>query len=487
MWLLKVLLFLIMVNFGAMTEIPMCGSQSSSSQTSHGCTMTYTPYMAPQIGPTSTVYGAIMTTYFYVVDCHYCTVTNHEQNPAPQGPFTTKTTSSMLTVTRVECMPETTAITRRAYRGYEEVEQAHTRTASTNKLTGGGLTHHLRRSSSAVTGALLELATTISNNSPDIRLLTGPSQESLTEIMSALFALNVADSGMNLTSACQQVTTTEVSYRLLESDFNPDQVKGLICWISANGYSFNSTRAAIISALQAAIYGLEVTDAFTSNRTEICGHLDLFNSIGGFLGINTKQYQDIVCGGISSETTTPTPYPRPQSLPTVGPSASTGSPWASANSSLTGGNATKWELTSTSWNSSGTAFATGNPLASTGAPWVSGNATTWESPSWNFSVTAFATGNPVASTGCSWVSGNSSFVVENVTTWGPPISYTGSVMSWPVNWTEPSATMGSVVASSTLVALNETELRARTPPSPTAKPFYPAVSTRTRHSVFKRY
>lgn len=65
MWLFNVLL-LVMVNFGAMAEIPMCGSQSTSSQTSRGCTMTFTPYMAPQIGPTSTVYGAIMTTYFYV-------------------------------------------------------------------------------------------------------------------------------------------------------------------------------------------------------------------------------------------------------------------------------------------------------------------------------------------------------------------------------------------------------------------------------------
>lgn len=358
----------------------------------------------------------------------------------------------MLTVTRVECMPETTAITRRNYRGYEEVEPFHTKTASPNKPSANGFTHNLRRSSSAVTGALLELATTIGNTSPDIQLLTGPSQESLTEIMSALFALNVADSGMNLTSACQQVTTTEVSYRLLESDFNPDQVRGLICWISANGYSFNSTRAAIISTLQAAIYGLEVTSDFTNNRTEICDNLDLFNSIGGFLGINTQQYKDIVCGSIPSETTTPTPYQGPQSLPTTGPSASVGGPLASANSSLTEGNATTWETASS--NSSGTAFATGSPVTSTGGPWVSGN---------------------------------SSFPVKNVTTWGPPISYTGSVMSWPVNWTEPTGTMGSSVASSTLVAWNGTGLRERTPPSPTAKPFYPAVSTPTRHSVFKRY
>ncbi|KIW48079.1 uncharacterized protein PV06_00702 [Exophiala oligosperma] len=451
MWLFNVLL-LVMVNFGAMAEIPMCGSQSTSSQTSRGCTMTFTPYMAPQIGPTSTVYGAIMTTYFYVVDCRYCTVTNHEQNPTPQGPFTAKTTSSMLTVTRVECMPETTAITRRNYRGYEEVEQAHAQTVSHKKLSGNGFTHKLRRSSSSVTGALLDLATTISNTSPDIQLLTGPSQESLTEILSALFALNVADSGMNLTSACQQVTTTEVSYRLLESDFNPDQVKGLICWISENGYSFNSTRAAVISTLQAAIYGLEVNSDFTDNRTEICDNLDLFHSIGGFLGINTQQYQDIVCPGIPIEPTTPTPYQGSQSVPTAGPSASAGGPWASANSSSAESNATMPE--SASGNSSGTAFATGGPVASTGGPWISGN---------------------------------SSFTVHNVTTWGPPISYTGSIMSWPANWTEPTGTMGSGVASSTGMAWSGMGMRARTPPSPTAKPFYPAVPSPTRHSVFKRY
>ncbi|KIW56624.1 hypothetical protein, variant 2 [Exophiala xenobiotica] len=353
----------------------------------------------------------------------------------------------MLTITRVECMPETTASTRGRPRGYEEIEQPQTKTLKPKELAGHALSQNVRRSGSGVTGALVELATTMGNDiSPDINLLSGPSQESFTEIMSALFALNVADSGMNLTAACQQVQTTEVKYQLLASAFSPDQVKGLLCWIAANGYSFNSTRAQVISTLQAAVYGLEVASGFTNNRAEICNNLDLFNSIAGFLEINAQQYQEIVCTKIPSETPTQPIYYEP--TPVI-PYATNGmTTWGSP----------------TSWDSNATALATGGPQSATGGPWMSGNS--------SFPM-----------------SGNSSFpAAHNVTTWGPPISYTGSVLVWPANWTQPAGTMGTGVASDTMLgSWNETGLRARTPPSPTAKPFYPAISTPTRHSVFKRY
>ncbi|KAK5208697.1 hypothetical protein LTR96_003452 [Exophiala xenobiotica] len=446
MWLFK-LLFLAVLGLPAMAQIPMCASEPSSSTTPYGCTVTYTPYMAPQIGPTTTIYAAIMTTYFYVVDCRYCTVTNYQNNPTPKGPFTAKTTSSMLTITQVECMPETTASTRGRARGYEETEQAQTQTLKPKELAGHALSQNVRRSGSAVTGALVDLATTMGNDiSPDINLLSGPSQESFTEIMSALFALNVADSGMNLTLACQQVQTSEVRYQLLASAFAPDQVKALLCWIAANGYSFNSTRAQVISTLQAAVYGLEVASGFTNNRTEICNNLDLFYSIAGFLAINAQQYQQIVCTNTSSETSTPPSYGQPTPVVPFG-----------TNGMNTGGPQMPWD-------SNATAIATGGPQSATG-PWMSGNS--------SFPA-----------------SGNSSFPgAQDVTTWGPPISYTGSVLVWPANWTQPTGTMGTGgVASDTAIGLwNETGLRARTPPSPTAKPFYPAISTPTRHSVFKRY
>jgi hypothetical protein len=67
MWLHNLLL-LAMAALGLSTMAPMsmCASETSSTTGSPGCTVTYTPFMAPQIGPTTTIYAAIMTTYFYV-------------------------------------------------------------------------------------------------------------------------------------------------------------------------------------------------------------------------------------------------------------------------------------------------------------------------------------------------------------------------------------------------------------------------------------
>ena len=77
--LLIPLLFLLAAN-GFAQMVPM-GDYCLSSSSVQSCTMTYSAVAAPQIGPTTTVYQAIMTTYYNVVDCRYCTVTNVQANP----------------------------------------------------------------------------------------------------------------------------------------------------------------------------------------------------------------------------------------------------------------------------------------------------------------------------------------------------------------------------------------------------------------------
>ncbi|KAK4935048.1 hypothetical protein LTR10_023812 [Elasticomyces elasticus] len=440
MWFYHLFL-LAMAVFGLadMTPMSQCASTSAAQP---GCTLTYTPYMAPQIAPTTTIYAAIMTTYYYIVDCRYCTVTNFENNPSPVGPFTAKTTSSMLTITRVECMAETAASTRGSYRvrGYEEVEPVQTQALEQTQWKEQTGSHKVRRETSAVAAAIMDLANQFSADIlPDIQLLPGPVAQSLTEILSALFALNIADSGFNLTQACQQVQTTEIRYWLLDSNLNPDQVSALICWIARNGYDFNTTRAYIVSTLEAAVWGLEVAAGFSNNLTTICNDLDLFGAIGGDLGINTQQYRQIVCPNLSTGNATSSINPGPTA---VIPSVTNGT---------------------TSWSN-----ATIFPIPASGAPMATGNAS-------------------YSGTGAPWGSSNGT-APDNSSSWGPPISYTGSLTSWPANWTQATDVSGTGVASDTMLGpYNVTGLRARTPPSPTMKPFYPAISTKTSQTTFKQY
>jgi len=353
-------------------------------------------------------------------------------------------------------MEETAASTRGSYhvRGYEEIESVQTQAVKQVEWKEQTGSHKVRRETSAVAAAIMDLATQFSADIlPDIQLLPGPAAQSLTEIWSALFALNVADSGFNLTQACQQVQTTEVRYWLLDSSLNPDQVSSLICWIARNGYDFNTTRANVISTLEAAIWGLEVAAGFSNNLTTICNDLDLFGAIGGDLGINTQQYRQIVCPNVSTETATPSMD--------IGPTAVT-----PAMSNVT---------TSSS-------DSTIVPIPVSGAPAPTGNG------SFSGGGTPYAADNgSFPGTGAPWASGNGS-APDNSSTSGPPMSYTGSLTSWPADWTQATGVSGTGVASDTMPApYFGTGLRARLPPSPTMKRFYAAIPTTKSQTTFKQY
>lgn len=360
-------------------------------------------------------------------------------------------------------MQETTASTRGSARGYEDIAPAHTQAVKHIEWNDQTTSHKVRRETSAVSAAIMDLANQFSADIlPDIQLLSGPAAQSLTEIWSAMFALNVADSGLNLTQACQQVQNTEVRYWLLDSDLDPDQVRSLICWIAANGYDFNTTRAQIYSTLEAAVWGLEVAAGFSDNLTTICNDLDLFGTIGGFLGINTQQYRQIVCNNVS--TSTPTPSTN------YGPTAVMPSFSNDTTATISGG-AAPWATGNASYSGTGAPWTPGNASFPGGAaPWTPGNAS-------------------VSGSGAPWAPGNGSdYAPYNSSTWGPPISYTGSIIGYPANWTQATGASGTGGPSNTMLGpWNETGLRARTPPRPSTKHFYPAIPTQERHTTFKNY
>jgi hypothetical protein len=62
MWLSSVLLLPLAI-LGTEAQVT---SPTPIPASNNDCILSFTPYMPPQIGPTSTVYGAIMTTMIYV-------------------------------------------------------------------------------------------------------------------------------------------------------------------------------------------------------------------------------------------------------------------------------------------------------------------------------------------------------------------------------------------------------------------------------------
>ncbi|EXJ78334.1 hypothetical protein A1O3_09495 [Capronia epimyces CBS 606.96] len=346
------------------------------------------------------------------------------------------------------------------------------------------------------------MAAFVADIAPNSQLLSGPAQDSLEEIMSAMFALNVADSGMNVALACQQVQTTEAQVEMVDSGLKPDLVKNLLCWIADHGYAFNTNRQEVYSTLQAALWGLGVAGGYTTNRTEICDNLGLFDTIGDYLGIHVAQYQNLVCNNIPSSTPSITSFPNSTAI----------TPSVSSNLT-TSGHPTAWTSNVTAWGS-GTPWRGGN--RTTWGPPISFTGTTWGPPIW-FTGTIgtgwSATGNPqtnnvtgtVAASGMRTGRPRTSNVTEPTGTGvgsrigtGSPQTYNATLPAGTGafsdaagdsprtnNFTQPT---GTDVASGTATELlNQTSIVPCTPPTPTAKLFFPAVSTTNSHYLFKRY
>lgn len=338
----------------------------------------------------------------------------------------------MLTITRVECIPSGTAITRRHDVVQEKKDALAPRTSGLNVPQGYMDSLIARRSDSAVSTALIDLANSVSSDiPPDASLLSGDLRTAFTQISSAMFALNAADSGLNLTQACQQLQTTEVAYQLIQSFFDPDQIKAIVCWIAQYGYDFNTTREKLISSLYDALWGILNAAGFTNDRNGICDSLGAFNDTGPYLGIDIQKYHNDVCSNIPSQSPTPSMWYGPTPI----------------------------------------------------IPYTTNGVTTF-GPATYWSPNITLSGTPTATTG--WNETNSTIL-------GPPM-YTGTIgTEWSTggphtNWTQTEPTGTAPASESPSEWGNNTLMAVRKPRGPNSVPPYPAVPTSTQHhGLFKRY
>lgn len=330
----------------------------------------------------------------------------------------------------------------------------------TSDMRAAHLGHLTRRSEHA---ALANMVISFINDiPPDARQLPGRAQALMTAVLSAEFALNVADSGLNASWACAEVQTSEVKYQLKESWLDPDQVKAILCWIADHGYNFNTTRAELYSNLQAAVYALQLAGDFTHNRTEICDGLGLFYRVGGYLGIDTKAFEEYACRNLPSDTPSPSGYyGATPVIPLI--------PYP-VNSTTSWGHPTPWNPNVTIW-------PTGAPSA------TYATAFNHTSGGTGYTASSHGTGTGHLTHTGNWTSvlptgsghaGNISYVLPSVTGW------TTSTIS---------GTAGSSSHPDVTSTLNGTS-PIHVPLNPNAKAFYPAVQNEQeeeRRGWFKRY
>lgn len=412
-----------------------------------------------------------------------------------KGAYTERTTSPTLTITRIACFPQDSATTR----GVDPTTTSRPGLAGLldalpavpdplvleNVLESPGKKVLRRTNLDADATFLVESAMDFGKDiPPDFLQLPVQAQKLLISTWSAIFALTIADSGLNTTWACAQVQSLEVRYRMSQSWLDPDHVTSLLCFFARYGYNFNTTRAELYSTLQAAVYALQIAGDFTSNRTETCESLGLFYRVGGLLGIDTTKFRDYACSNLPSSTPTVsniyggTPVVPLDPYPTNG-TTSWGHPtsweprttiWPtqpSTTESLTPKypNSTVWGTGSQSSISAGTAYS------STNSTTLRPSGTAYSSSTWASSGTASTGGRPGYG--------------SNSSTQATPSSGRGS-STGNVTWTEPTVVgtgTGIWTRSLNITSVLPTAATSTTSNTTSSLPTNPAVGNNSTSSL----
>ncbi|RMZ85127.1 hypothetical protein DV738_g15, partial [Chaetothyriales sp. CBS 135597] len=250
-------------------------SLSSTPSSTPGCTLSYSPWMPPQIPPTTTIYESIMTTYF-------------------NGRFTAKVTSPMLTITRVGCLAETTAITRRDIRGLSDLAQPQLWPL----IPSGALTHELEAGDTMprFSGSdLQEVANAIATHvDSDSSQLPQKLYHDLVSLNTALFAIQYVGQQLNWTEACDEFRQLVEPGQLLDTGIDPNQAGNIFCVGARFGRGFNNNTLEQANKIAAAIYALQGGKNFPMDLNRLCSYLD--TPFAGFLGVNTTNIKQEACG-----------------------------------------------------------------------------------------------------------------------------------------------------------------------------------------------
>lgn len=261
----------------------------------------------------------------------------------------------MLTLYRVGCMTEATVTTRKEERDVQVQE------TSAPMLTTAAMPSDLEGRLSK--RADLEQSTEDQIFSFANRLSSGidPTNENITvrefrflkEINTALFALNIVNSGLPLDQMCQYLKDPSIGNHLEDNYINQDQAAAIVCYASVYGLFFGESNEELLADLAGLEYAVQMHAYGAQTLAEICQNLDY--RAASMLGISAEEIHDIVCdgkGGTGLNTTT---------VPLMtGPSSSgTGVP-NRPSSSGTAASGTGWSMTAPS--ASGTA-ASGGPGA----------------------------------------------------------------------------------------------------------------------------
>lgn len=323
------------------------------------------------------------------MDCDYVMVENIDSNPAQtvsmhsgnettdinrcQGQFTAKTTVPLLTVYRVGCIPVTSAVSRRDYREYGMPEIISPQTALPDSPQHEPQDLEKRTSFEGhALNQVLSIAERLSSAiDPNNENITVREFRLLEETNTALFALNIVNSGLPLDEMCEYLRDAGIANHLDEDLIDAQQAANIICFASIYGLYFNMTNNELLSDLAALEYAIQLHSYGSQTLQDLCKTLDY--SAASFLGIDTAEIQNTICNGTEGVThstastiaSVTAPSTTGNSPPTATPSYPT-SVFTSASGTAASSGA---HSSSIIFGSDGPAFSSATSAAGTVGPW----------------------------------------------------------------------------------------------------------------------
>lgn len=212
-----------------------------------------------------------------------------------QGEFTARTTIPTLTLYRVGCMPFTTVISRRDHHGAKTHGSVQTHTVMPNSATEKASIFAKRTIFEASSiKALLSIAEQLSSGiDPTNENMTVGEFESLEEINTALFCLNIVNAGLPLNEMCQYLRDPAIGNRLEDNLINQDQAANIICYASVYGLYFQKSNEELLADLAALEYAVQMKTYASETLQNVCKSLDY--KAAGLLGVNVQVIRNNVC------------------------------------------------------------------------------------------------------------------------------------------------------------------------------------------------
>lgn len=203
-------------------------------------------------------------------------------------------------------MPETTAVTRRDYRGYDMTEPILSSTALPDSSQDAMLHNKRATLESSEKNEVLGIAERLASGiDPMNENITVREFRYLEQINTALFAMNVVNSGFDLHQMCEYLTNASISNRLEDNFINPSQASNIICFAAQYGLYFGMSNGELLSDLAALEYAIQVHAYATKTLQDLCENLDY--TAASFLGIDTEGIRTYICNGTAGVSSTISP------------------------------------------------------------------------------------------------------------------------------------------------------------------------------------